>query len=125
VAGDAARASRTRGIAYTGKRTLAILIDLLNRAGARKVPDFEAGIGPRPFPSLPPGWEIGILGPLPRENGLYKECSMAHVVVASTRNLQQEIQAGRHRFFADEPVEAGGNDTGPDPYSLFLSALGA
>jgi putative redox protein len=50
---------------------------------------------------------------------------MAHVVVSSTQNLQQEIQAGRHRLFADEPMEAGGNDTGPDPYSLLLSALGA
>jgi len=74
---------------------------------------------------LPPGGEIGILGPLSRENGFYKENSMAHVVVASTQNLQQEIQAGRHRFFADEPMEAGGNDTGPDPYSLLLSGLGA
>ena len=50
---------------------------------------------------------------------------MAHVVVTSTQNLQQEIQAGRHRLFADELMEAGGNDTGPDPYSLLLSALGA
>jgi hypothetical protein len=74
---------------------------------------------------LPPGGEIGILGPLPRENGLHKENFMAHVVVASTQNLQQEIQAGRHQFFADEPMEAGGNDTGPDPYSLLLSGLGA
>jgi len=50
---------------------------------------------------------------------------MAHVVVSSIQDLQQEIQTGKHRFFADEPVEAGGNDTGPDPYSLLLSALGA
>ncbi len=50
---------------------------------------------------------------------------MAHVVVSSTRNLQQEIQAGLHQFFADEPAEAGGEGTGPDPYSLLLSALGA
>jgi putative redox protein len=50
---------------------------------------------------------------------------MAHVVVASTQNLQQEIQAGGHQFFADEPIEAGGSDSGPDPYSLLLSALGA
>jgi len=50
---------------------------------------------------------------------------MAHVVVASTQNLRQEIQAGRHRFFADEPIEAGGNDAGPDPHSLLLAALGA
>lgn len=47
------------------------------------------------------------------------------MVVDSTQNLQQEIQIGRHRFFADEPIEAGGNDTGPDPYGLLWSALGA
>lgn len=104
---------------------MAILIELLNPVGGWKVPDIKAGIGPRPFPSLPPAWEIDILGPLPGETGLDKEYSMAHVVVASTQNLQQEIQAGRHRFYADEPAEAGGNDTGPDPYSLLLSALGA
>jgi putative redox protein len=50
---------------------------------------------------------------------------MAHVVVASTQDLQQEIQAGKHRFYSDEHFEAGGNDTGPDPYGLLLSALGA
>ena len=37
----------------------------------------------------------------------------------------QDIQAGRHRLRADEPVGSGGTDTGPDPYALFLSALGA
>jgi putative redox protein len=50
---------------------------------------------------------------------------MTHVVVSSTRNLQQEVRAGPHRFIADEPADLGGNDTGPDPYSLLLSALGA
>jgi putative redox protein len=50
---------------------------------------------------------------------------MAHVVVASTLTLQQEIHTGKHRFFSDEPVEAGGSDTGPNPYSLLLAALGA
>lgn len=50
---------------------------------------------------------------------------MARVVVSSTQNLQQEVRAGTHRFFADEPLEAGGEGTGPDPYSLLLSALGA
>ena len=49
---------------------------------------------------------------------------MAHVVVASAQNLQQEVQAGPHQFVADLPDEAGGDDTGPDPYSLLLSALG-
>jgi uncharacterized OsmC-like protein len=37
----------------------------------------------------------------------------------------QEIRAGRHLLRADEPVTAGGTDTGPDPYALLLAALGA
>ena len=37
----------------------------------------------------------------------------------------QEIRAGRHHLLADEPVAAGGTDTGPGPYELLLAALGA
>ena len=37
----------------------------------------------------------------------------------------QEIMVGRHRLVADEPVEAGGTDTGPTPYDYLLVALGA
>jgi putative redox protein len=49
------------------------------------------------------------------------------VVVRETRagRLQQEIRAGRHRIVADEPVEAGGLDSGPSPYDLLLAGLGA
>jgi putative redox protein len=50
---------------------------------------------------------------------------MAKVAVFSGPGLAQEIRAGRHTVVADEPVEAGGTDTGPDPYSLLLGALGA
>ncbi len=39
--------------------------------------------------------------------------------------FQQEVLTGRHRLLADEPVAAGGTDTGPDPYALLLSGLGA
>jgi putative redox protein len=49
------------------------------------------------------------------------------VVVTETRRgkFQQLITAGRHQFLADEPVAAGGLDTGPGPYDLLLAALGA
>ena len=40
-------------------------------------------------------------------------------------SFAQEILAGRHRLHADEPVFAGGGDTGPSPYELLLAALGA
>jgi uncharacterized OsmC-like protein/pimeloyl-ACP methyl ester carboxylesterase len=49
------------------------------------------------------------------------------VVVTETRQgkFQQLVTAGQHRFLADEPVAAGGLDTGPGPYDLLLAALGA
>lgn len=50
---------------------------------------------------------------------------MAEIVVSSVDYLKQEITAGKHRLIADEPLEAGGSDAGPDPYSLLLAALGA
>jgi uncharacterized OsmC-like protein len=37
----------------------------------------------------------------------------------------QEIEIGRHRLTGDEPVSAGGTDTGPGPYDLLLAALGS
>ena len=48
-----------------------------------------------------------------------------NVTACSLTNLQVEIIAGRHQFVADEPVEAGGDDAGPDPYSLLLGSLAA
>jgi uncharacterized OsmC-like protein/alpha-beta hydrolase superfamily lysophospholipase len=51
----------------------------------------------------------------------------AHVVVRETGlgRLQNFVVAGRHRLLADEPVSAGGLDSGPDPYSYLALALGA
>jgi putative redox protein len=59
--------------------------------------------------------------------GATQEVPEGTVVVRETRNgqFQQEIAVGKHRFLADEPVQAGGMDTGPGPYDLLLSALGA
>jgi putative redox protein len=39
--------------------------------------------------------------------------------------FQQSITAGRHVLVADEPVSAGGLDSGPSPYDLVLAGLGA
>ena len=49
------------------------------------------------------------------------------VIVRETRKgkFQQEIVSGKHRLVADEPVSAGGLDSGPGPYDLLLAALGA
>ena len=47
------------------------------------------------------------------------------VVRGSATGFAQEILAGPHRMSADEPVSAGGADTGPTPYDFLLAALGA
>ena len=47
------------------------------------------------------------------------------VAVESIGNLKQQIRLGPHAIQADEPVDSGGDGTGPDPYDLLLSALGA
>jgi uncharacterized OsmC-like protein/pimeloyl-ACP methyl ester carboxylesterase len=49
------------------------------------------------------------------------------VVVRETRNsrLQQSISIGPHHMLADEPLAAGGEDTGPGPYDFVLAGLGA
>jgi putative redox protein len=50
-----------------------------------------------------------------------------NVVVRETRNgkFQQTVFVGPHRMLADEPIAAGGEDTGPGPYDLVLAGLGA
>ena len=51
---------------------------------------------------------------------------MSEVVVTSQKNLQNEVRYGAgHSFITDEPRDAGGEDAGPDPYTLLLGALGS
>jgi putative redox protein len=48
------------------------------------------------------------------------------VVRGRAHGFAQEVLAGRHRFFADEPETVpGGTATGPTPYDLLLAGLGA
>ena len=42
-----------------------------------------------------------------------------------TTNYAVSITAGHHQLNADESVKLGGKDTGPAPYELLCSALGA
>ncbi|MDP3693153.1 bifunctional alpha/beta hydrolase/OsmC family protein [Bradyrhizobium sp.] len=49
------------------------------------------------------------------------------VVVSETRNgkFQQTVSVGPHQLVADEPIAAGGDDSGPGPYDYLLAGLGA
>jgi putative redox protein len=49
------------------------------------------------------------------------------VIVSATGEgkFQQSVTVGPHRLLADEPVAAGGMDTGLSPYDLLNAALGA
>jgi len=51
---------------------------------------------------------------------------MNEVTVSSLSNLQNEVRYGDGRtFITDEPASLGGEDAGPDPYTLLLGALGS
>jgi uncharacterized OsmC-like protein len=47
------------------------------------------------------------------------------VVRGGAAGFAQEITAGSHHLRADEPLSAGGTETGPTPYDLLLAALGS
>lgn len=56
-----------------------------------------------------------------------KDLASKHEVVANLgkSGFTTRIKAGNHHFVADEPVIAGGNDFGPDPYQLIAAGLAA
>jgi putative redox protein len=39
--------------------------------------------------------------------------------------MSVQLSNGRHEWKADEPLDAGGSDTGPNPYELLLGSLAA
>ena len=47
------------------------------------------------------------------------------IIAHSIQNYQVEIKARDHLWMADEPLEARGDDSGPNPYELLLGALAA
>jgi uncharacterized OsmC-like protein len=58
--------------------------------------------------------------------GKERSTNMSEVIVTSQGNLRNEVRYGAgHTFITDEPIAAGGEDAGPDPYTLLLSALGS
>jgi putative redox protein len=46
-------------------------------------------------------------------------------VNSGSMRFAQNISVGAHAFQADEPIENGGSDAGPNPHELLLAALGA
>jgi putative redox protein len=58
-------------------------------------------------------------------SGVSEHAMSAVVVQGSSLGLRQDIVAGGHHMVADEPVDGGGTDAGPNPYELLLAALGS
>jgi uncharacterized OsmC-like protein/alpha-beta hydrolase superfamily lysophospholipase len=73
-------------------------------------------------------WASRYLPNIPEQAAATPEVSaLDSVVVTESGNgkFTQDVAVGRHRLEADEPLPAGGNDSGPSPYDYLAIALGA
>ncbi len=50
---------------------------------------------------------------------------MTRITANLTSGMAVQLSNGRHEWKADEPDDAGGTDTGPNPYELLLGSLAA
>jgi len=50
---------------------------------------------------------------------------MSQITAELNSGLSVQLNNGRHSWAADEPVDAGGTDTGPNPYEMLLGSLAA
>jgi len=72
-------------------------------------------------------WASRYLDPVVSEEAADPGEAPRNVVVRETRTskFQQTVSIGPHLLLADEPVAAGGEDSGPGPYDFVLAGLGA
>jgi putative redox protein len=72
-------------------------------------------------------WVTRYLDPAVSEQAADLGAAPRQAVVRETRasKFQQSVSIGPHRLLADEPVAAGGEDSGPGPYDFVLAGLGA
>jgi len=50
---------------------------------------------------------------------------MTQITAVLTSGMAVTLSNGQHEWLADEPLEANGTDTGPNPYELLLGSLAA
>lgn len=50
---------------------------------------------------------------------------LANVTVSGANGYAQDITTSAHAITSDEPAKRGGTNTGPSPFELMLSSLGA